>query len=117
MSCLQRLLQWQLHEPVFWQRMESVLDLYEREKATVIKEQDEQMEGADSAKIHRGRSVVVLQLESLGRLKDKVQVLEREVYGLLEKHRPYLEKIQRTWQLKAKTVTVSWRSGERTYTK
>ena len=38
------------------------------------------------------------------RLKDKVQLLEREVCSLLEKHRPYLEKIQRVWQLKAKTV-------------
>ena len=103
-SSLQRLLQWQLYEPVFWQWMESVLDLHEREKAILHKEQEEQAEGADSAKIHNGHKVVECQLESLERLKDKVQVLEREVCGLLEKHRPYLEKIQQVWQLKAKTV-------------
>ena len=39
-------------------------------------------------------------MESVQRLKDKVQVLKREVCSLLEKYRPYLEKIQQVWQLK-----------------
>ena len=103
MSCLQRLVQWQMYEPVFWQWMDSVLDLHERERATLLEEQEEQAGSANLAKIHKANRFEN-QLENLERLKDKVQVLEREVYGLLEKHRPYLEKIQRVWQLKAKTV-------------
>ena len=107
-SCLQRLAQWQLYEPVFWQWMGSVLDLHEREKASLLDEQKEQGEVADSAKNSSrdggGGGVVEVQLESLERLKDKVQLLEREVCSLLEKHKPYLEKIQRVWQLKVKNV-------------
>ena len=103
--CLQRLVQWQLYESVFWQWMESVLNLHEREKASHLKEQKKQTEDSDSTRIcQKSGGVIVGQLESLERLKDKVQVLEREVHCLLEKHKPYLEKIQRMWQLKAKTV-------------
>jgi hypothetical protein len=102
-SCLQRLIQWQLYEPVFWQWMESVFDLHEREKTSLQAEQE--AEDADSAKSdNRHNGVVKDQLESVQRLKDEVQVLEREVCGLLEKHRPYLEKIQRVWQLKANAM-------------
>ena len=106
-SCLQKLIQWQLYEPVFWQWMESVLDLHEREKASLVQlaEQKKEAEDADSAKIGNSHIGVARdQLESIQRLKDKVQILEREVCSLLEKHRPYLEKIQRVWQLKAKTM-------------
>ena len=106
-SCLQRLIQWQLYEPVFWQWMESVLDLHKREKASLLaaEQKEQEAEDADSAKTGNSRNGVVEdQLESMQRLKDKVQILEREVYSFLEKHRPYLEKIQRVWQLKAKTV-------------
>ena len=107
MSCLQRIIQWQVYEPVFWQWMESVLDLDEREKAALLVEQKEKEETADSAKVgnsHTCNGVVKDQLESVERLKDKVQLLDREVHGLLEKHKPYLEKIKRVWQLKVKTV-------------
>ena len=106
-SCLQRLSRWQMYEPVFWQWMESVLDLHEKEKASLL---EKQADGADSAKMGSGHNVVAVedQLENVQRLKDKVHALEREVCGLLEKHRPYLEKMQRIWRLKAKTV----RSGE-----
>jgi hypothetical protein len=105
-SCLQRLIQWELYEPVFWQWMETVLDLHEREKASLrAKQKKQEAEDADSAKSgNRCNGVVENQLESVQKLKDKVQILEREVCGLLEKHRPYLEKIQRGWQLKAKTA-------------
>ena len=105
-SCLQKLIQWQLYETVFWQWMESVLDLHEREKASLLaaKQKEQEAEDADSAKTSNSRNGVGDQLEGVQRLKDKVQVLEREVCSLLEKHRPYLEKIQRVWQLKAKTV-------------
>ena len=109
MSCLQRLIQWQLHEPVFWQWMESVLDLHEREKAFLLEEQAE-----DDDSTNKTGGVIEGQLESVERLKDKVQVLEREVHGLLEKHELYLEKIQRVWQLKAKTV--NHREVEREHT-
>ena len=105
--CLQKLIQWQLYEPVYWQWMESVLDLHEREKASLLaaKQKEQEAKGADSAKYDSSRNGVVEdRLESVQRLKDKVQVLEREVCSLLEKHRPYLDKIQRVWQLKAKTV-------------
>ena len=103
-SCLQKLIQWQLYEPVFWQWMESVLDLHEREKASLLvaKQKEQEAEDTDSGNSRNGG--VGDQLEGVQRLKDKVQALEREVCSLLEKHRPYLEKVQRVWQLKAKTV-------------
>ncbi|MCG8626670.1 MAG: hypothetical protein MJE68_32305 [Proteobacteria bacterium] len=44
--------QWQLYGAVFWQWMESVCNLHEREKTSLLAEQKEQKtEDADSAKV------------------------------------------------------------------
>ena len=100
-ASLQRLVQWQRYEPVFWQWMESVLDLHERERDLLIREQMQQAEDAQSTKVNGS---VECQLESLERLTEKVRVLERAVLDTVAKHKPYLEKIQRVWQLKAKAA-------------
>ena len=104
MVCLQRLIQWRILEPVFWQWMESVLDLDEREKASSLEEHEQPVEDKEEASVKASNAVVEYQLESLDSLTKKVEALEKKVLGVIEKHKPYLEKIQRVWQLKAKSV-------------
>ena len=99
-ACLQRLLQWQLHERVFWQWMESVLDLHEREKASLL----EQKQSEESENSVKSSDPVEFHMESLENLTKKVQALEKQVFCVLERHKTYFEKIQRVWQIKVKSV-------------
>lgn len=101
-ACLQRLVLWQLHESVFWQWMGSVLDLCEREAALLL---EEQKQVAQNGHLKEGEETEnSTRRESLESLTDKVRVLHREVSNVLGRHKPYLEKIQRLWQMKAKSV-------------
>lgn len=98
---LQKLTEWQLHEATFWQWMESVLDLCEKEeeeeKLCVQMEQSLDERGdTDDKKAGKHEPLTVEALSI------KVQRLEREVLGLLERHKPHSDTVQRVWKLKAR---------------
>lgn len=95
---LQRLLDWQSYEPFFWQWMESVLDLDEKEK----RENDS---NPDLSSEEETRSVSVKAEDmSLQELESKIQYLEKEVLEILERNRPHIDKVNRIWSLKSKSV-------------
>ena len=90
---LQRLIEWKSCESLFWQWMESVLDLDEKEslKADGCCDDDE------------GGGNPVLDREQL---ESNLRVLEKEVTSLIERNKPHIEKINRTWLMKSKSVRV-----------
>ena len=95
---LQKLTEWQLHEATFWQWMESVLDLCEKEeeeeKLCVQMEQSLDERGDKDDTKHEPLTVEALSIE--------VQRLEREVLGLLERYKPHSDTVHRVWKLKAR---------------
>ena len=92
--CLQKLAQWRKYEGLYWQWMESVLDLSQKEtEEEAGSNEGVQKEGAPSSD-----DVSVKDLTSM------VQKLSSEVEGLLERNRPKIERLNRIWQLKSKTI-------------
>lgn len=94
---LQRLLDWRSSEHLFWQWMESVLDLEESEKK-------ERMDNLDLNEEETHSGVLEVQSMNLRELGEKVKLLEQEVCVLLEKNRPHIDKINRSWMTKSKDV-------------
>lgn len=108
---LQKLIEWQLHEATFWQWMESVLDLCEKEeeeeKLRVQMEQSLDERGdKDGEKVgkHEPLTVEALSIE--------VRRLEREVLGLLERYKPHSDTVHRVWKLKARYLKPEELQGE-----
>lgn len=100
---LQKLTEWQFYENTFWQWMESVLDLCEKEeeeeeeKLCVQMEQSLEERGIkDDEKAGEGEALTV------EALLIEVQRLEREVLGLLERYKPHSDKVHHVWKLKAR---------------
>lgn len=95
---LQRLLDWHSCEPLFWQWMESVLDLDEKEKR-------ESMDNPDLSTQEAIQSTPVkvegMSLEELGL---KVHSLEKEVSVLVQRNKPHIDKINHTWALRSRNV-------------
>lgn len=97
-QCLQKLAHWRHYESLFWQWMESVLDLSEKEKeAANEKESNEETAERPSASANDVTNVRELTL--------KVQRFSTEVEGLLERNQPKIERLNRVWLMKRKTVT------------
>ena len=89
---LQRLLEWRSCEPLFWQWMESVLDLDEQEK----------LRETGSPEDESGEPVAkVLSREEL---EMRVRALERDVTMLVARNQPHIDKINRSWQMKSRSV-------------
>ena len=103
LSCLQRLVEWQLYDNVFWQWMESVHDLYKKESALLLEEQKQVEQEGDLNGCEHNHAILT-ETESLESLNDKVRRLEREITNVLGRHTPYMEKLHRLWRMKAKSV-------------
>ncbi len=90
---LQKLIQWQDSEPLFWQWMESVLDLHDEEG----NELEDEGEGSGD-----GRSEVGINddVELLAR----VNLLQKEFEGLLKKKKPHMDSLEHVWGNKSRTV-------------
>ena len=97
---LQRLLEWQSCEHLFWRWMESVLDLDEKEKREVNDNPDLSLQETQSTAV----KAQDLSLEQLGA---KVQSLEKEMSVLLERNKLHIDKINRTWSLKSRSLVES----------
>ncbi|XP_064392819.1 tubulin epsilon and delta complex protein 1-like [Halichondria panicea] len=92
LMALQRLMEWKTCESLFWQWMESVLDLDEKELLKADSCSDDNDEGGGKPVLDRE------QLES------SLRILEKEVASLIERNRPHIEKINRTWLMKSRSV-------------
>lgn len=98
---LQKLTEWQLHEATFWQWMESVLDLCEKEEEEekLRVQMEESSEGKGVKEDEKAGKCEALNVEAL---LIAVQTLEREVLGLLERYKPHSDKVHHVWKLKAR---------------
>ena len=105
---LQRLLEWQSCEHLFWRWMESVLDLDEKEKREVNDNPDLSLQETQS-------TAVKAEDFSLEQLGAKVQSLEKEMSVLLERNKPHIDKINRTWSLKSRSLVESEVQSERNH--
>ncbi len=84
---IQRLSEWENCESLFWQWMESVLDLAEKETAASIGNGDHVMLSVNNKE-----------------LKLKIAELEREVSVLIKTNRTHIDKINRTWLVRRQSV-------------
>ena len=92
-SVLQKVIQWQECEPLFWQWMESVLDLQDEEVRAA--EVDEDEEGGD------GQCEVK---SDEAELLSRVNLLQEEFEALLKKNKPHIDRLKGVWDYKTKTV-------------
>ena len=107
---LQKLTEWQLHEATFWQWMESVVDLCEKEEEKKLCVQMEQSldERGDKDDEKAGKREPL----TVEDLLIEIQRLEREVLGLLERYKPHSDTVHRVWKLKARYLEPEELQGE-----
>lgn len=91
---LQKLIQWQDCEPLFWQWMESVLDLLEERGNE--KEPNQDTDGG-------GMAAKVNPLEDVEVAVVRAQKLQEEFEGLLKKIKPLLNRVEHAWKHKSRT--------------
>ena len=90
-SVLQKLIQWQDCAPLFWQWMESVVDLQEKAKLEMCED------GNNAPPIKK--------LDDVKDLAAKVCVLQEEFGRLLEKNRPHIDRIGHLWRHRSRTLS------------
>lgn len=96
-SVLQKIVQWQDCEPLFWQWMESILDMQEEEKERKMN-QDRKEEGSDDI------NVVVTELEDVPALTDTVQKQREEFEDLLAKSKHRIDRVEHVWSQKLRIL-------------
>lgn len=96
---LQNLIEWEHQQPLFWQWMESVVDLCEKEKQQAVERKSE-CEEEDAESI----GGTIAELPCLEVLETEVQMLEREVVGLLVRNKPHIDRLNHIWGLKKRNV-------------
>ena len=96
---LQKLAEWQYHEPTFWQWMESVLDLQEKEdkEEKALCTEVEQISNEGKTKGEEAENCPCLSAETLS---VEVRRLEREVLRLLQRSKPHSDKVHHVWRSK-----------------
>ena len=93
---LQKLTEWQYHEPTFWQWMESVLDLQEKEE----EEEEALCTEVEQLSTIKREEVENRQCVSVEALSVEVRRLEREVLGLLQRSKPHRDQVDHVWRIK-----------------
>lgn len=103
-NMLQKLLEWQQYEPLFWKWMESVLDVMLQEAV--------RKESKSTATSSQGVTAVTTAskpsktevLEDLGTLASKVESLRSKFERLMESRGPHFDKARRVWTRRCKVV-------------
>lgn len=88
-SVLQKIMEWQECEHIFWQWMESVLDLEEKEK--------EERELCEETQAEIG-------LESVEVLLGKAHRLQEEFEDLVKRKRPLIDRVEQVWRHKSRML-------------
>ena len=91
---LQKLIEWQECEPLFWQWMESVLDVQDEEE-----EELEENECERNCDIPSEARIDDVELEA------RVISLQDEFERLLKKNKSHMDRLQHVWEYKSRTVS------------
>ena len=94
-TSLQNLLQWEQHEIVFWQWMESVLDQQSRQA------------DANESETDSSHMSVAAEVPSVEYLAEEVAMLEQGLHQRLLVRRPHTDRVQRVWLSKERTSQFS----------
>ena len=101
-SVLQNLLSWEYHQPLFWQWMESVLDLSDKERAEAVECESSTDDGqSESGVVTTRGECATLSFEVLTR---DVKRLERDVAKLLDKNKPHVDRLSQIWAVKKRHI-------------
>ena len=102
-SVLQHLISWDYHQPLFWQWMESIVDLCDQEKAEAAVEGESSMDDDHSVLTTRG-ATSECGIPSLEVLTNDVRRLERDVAKLLDKNKPHIDRLSQIWEVKKRHI-------------